>query len=351
AAALWPHADRRRWDTVRRRDDELPRPGRRGVPARVRPRLPPPAGGDQRAPPDARRRVPAPHRARDPRRRAGHGCRCPAAAGRRKETSMSEVYRGTWVVAYREVLRFVSDRVSVLASLVFPLLFLAIFGAGFSDVVWSMPGGVYLIVFMSPGIIAQSVLISALSTGMSVVSDREFGYLKEILVTPVSRTGIVLGKVAGAGGVALVQVFMLLVVAPIVGVHLDADIVLELVPVVIILTLGLSGLGILIASFMRSQQSFQLLLQLLVFPMVFLAGVFFPVDTVPTWMAVLSKVNPVTYGVDAIRQIFLGSGPARAGLGVTVLGHTMTLVEDVAVVGVVGILLLASAVWAFSRQE
>ncbi|MGE5333187.1 MAG: ABC transporter permease [Nitrososphaerota archaeon] len=226
---------------------------------------------------------------------------------------MSEVYRGTWVVAYREVLRFVSDRISVLASLVFPLLFLAIFGAGFSNVVGAMPGGVNLIVFMYPGIIAQSVLISALSTGISVVSDREFGFLKEILVTPVSRTGIVLGKVAGAAGVALAQAFMLLAVAPIVGVHLDVAIVLKLVPIVIVLTFGLSGLGILIASFMRSQQSFQLLLQLLVFPMVFLAGVFFPVNTVPTWMAVLSKINPVTYGVDAIRQIFLGG--TRHGLG------------------------------------
>ncbi len=264
---------------------------------------------------------------------------------------MSEVYRGAWVVAYREVLRFVSDRISVLASLVFPLLFLAIFGAGFSNVVGAMPGGVNLIVFMYPGIIAQSVLISALSTGISVVSDREFGFLKEILVTPVSRTGIVLGKVVGAGGVALVQAFMLLVVAPIVGVHLDVGIVLKLVPIVIILTLGLSGLGILIASFMRSQQSFQLLLQLLVFPMVFLAGVFFPVNTAPAWMAVLSKINPVTYGVDAIRQIFLGSGPARAGLGVTVMGHTMSLVEDVAIVGIVGVALLIAAAWAFGRQE
>src|SRR5262249_15609599 len=196
AAALWPHADRRRWDTVRRRDDELPRPGRRGVPARVRPRLPPPAGGDQRAPPDARRRVPAPHRARDPRRRAGHGCRCPAAAGRRKETSMSEVYRGTWVVAYREVLRFVSDRVSVLASLVFPLLFLAIFGAGFSNVVGAMPGGVNLIVFMYPGIIAQSGLISALSTGMAVLSHRAFRFLEEILVPALRPTRIGLRQAA-----------------------------------------------------------------------------------------------------------------------------------------------------------
>jgi ABC-2 type transport system permease protein len=264
---------------------------------------------------------------------------------------MSEVYRGTWVVAYREVLRFVSDRVAVLASLTFPLLFLAIFGAGFNNVVGTLPGGVNLIVFMYPGIIAQSVLISALSTGISVVSDREFGFLKEILVTPVSRAGIVLGKVAGAGGVALVQACILLAVAPIVGVHLDVGIVLKLVPVVAILTVGLSGLGILIASFMRSQQSFQLLLQLLVFPMVFLAGVFFPVNTVPAWMAFLSKINPVTYGVDAIRQIFLGSGPAQAGLGVTVLGHTMTLMEDIAVVSAVGIILLVAAVWAFARQE
>jgi ABC-2 type transport system permease protein len=264
---------------------------------------------------------------------------------------MSELYRGTWVVAYREVLRFVSDRIAVLASLTFPLLFLAIFGAGFTNVVGTLPGGVNLIVFMYPGIIAQSVLISALSTGISVVSDREFGFLKEILVTPVSRAGIVLGKVAGAGGVALVQACILLVVAPIVGVHLEVAIVLKLVPVVILLTLGLSGLGILIASYMRSQQSFQMVLQLLVFPMVFLAGVFFPVDTVPTWMAVLSKINPVTYGVDAIRQIFLGSGPAQAGLGVSVLGHTMTLPEDIAVMGVVGVILLGAAIWAFGRQE
>jgi ABC-2 type transport system permease protein len=134
-------------------------------------------------------------------------------------------------------------------------------------------------------------------------------------------------------------------------VPLDLGLVLKLAPTVAILTLGLSGLGILIASFIQSQRGFQLLLQLLVFPMVFLAGVFFPVNTVPTWLAVLSKVNPVTYGVDAIRQIFLGSGPARAGLGVSVLGHTMTLAEDVAIVGVVTVVLLLAAVWAFGRQE
>ena len=264
---------------------------------------------------------------------------------------MSEIARGAWVVAYRDLLTFVSDRFRMLASLAFPLLFLAIFGAGFANVVGRMAGGVNLVQFMYPGIIAQMVLTTSLFGGVSIVADREAGFLREILVAPISRAGIVLGKVAGTAGVALLQTLILLGIAPLVGVPLDAGIVLRLVPIVVILSFGLSGLGIMIASFARSQQGFQLLMQMLVFPMIFLAGVFFPVDSVPLWMAVLSKVNPVTYGVDAIRQVFLGSGPAGAGLGVTVLGHTMTLAEEVMVVSVLGVILVGGAVWAFGRQE
>lgn len=264
---------------------------------------------------------------------------------------MTEVYRGVWVVAYRDLLTFVGDRFRMMASLTFPLLFLAIFGGGFSEVIGRMAGGVDLLQFMYPGIIAQTVLTTSLFSGVSVVSDREDGFLREILVAPVSRTGIVLGKVAGAAAVALLQALVLLVIAPAVGVPLDAGIVLRLVPVLTILSLGLASLGILIASFAPSQEGFQLLMQMLVFPMIFLAGVFFPVDRVPLWMEVLSKVNPVTYGVDAVRQVFLGSGPAGAGLGVTVLGHTMTVAEEVAVVGVLGVVLVATAAWAFGRQE
>jgi ABC-2 type transport system permease protein len=263
---------------------------------------------------------------------------------------MNEVYRGTWVVAYREVLRFLRDRTQILTSITFPLLFLAIFGAGFSKVIGQLTPGVSLITFMYPGIIAMAVLTSALAAGISVVDDRDAGFLKEILVAPVSRTGVVLGKAVGATGVALLQATLLLCIAPILGVHLDLALVLKLLPVVVMLALGLSGLGILIASFITSQQGYQMLLQLLVFPMIFLAGVFFPVDRVPLWMAILSKANPVTYGVDAIRQIFLGSGPARAGLGVTVFDHTMTLLQEVAVVGLLGIVLLAGAAWAFHRH-
>ena len=264
---------------------------------------------------------------------------------------MRELYRGTWVVAYRDVLTFVGDRLRMIASLAFPLLFLLIFGGGFSEVIGVMAGGVDVLQFMYPGIVAQAVLATSLFSGLSVVSDRKSGFLREILVAPVSRAGIVLGKICGAVAVALLQVMVLLLVAPLVGVAVDAGVVLRLVPVVTILSFALSSLGILIASFARSEQGFQLLMQMLVFPMIFLAGVFFPVDRVPLWMEVLSKLNPVTYGVDAMRQAFLGSGPAGAGLGVTVMGRTMTLVQDMGVVAGLAVVLLGAATWAFGRQE
>lgn len=264
---------------------------------------------------------------------------------------MSEFARGVWVVAYRDLLNFVSDRFRMLASLTFPLLFLAIFGGGFSNVIGSMAGGVDIVQFMYPGIIAQAVLTTSLFAGVSVVSDREAGFLREILVAPLSRAGIVLGKATGSAAVALVQVLVLLVIAPIVDVPVDVTTVALLIPSVVVLSLVLSGLGILIGSFARSQQGFQLLMQMLVFPMIFLAGVFFPVDSVPLWMEVASKVNPVTYGVDAIRQVLLGSGPAGAGLGVTVLGHTMSLAEELAIVGALGVAALGGAMLAFGREE
>jgi ABC-2 type transport system permease protein len=261
---------------------------------------------------------------------------------------MAEIWRGTWVVAYRELLRFVNERSRLVSSLAFPLLFLVIFGAGFGKVIGSLAPGVDFIKFMYPGIVAQSVLTSSLFAGVSVVWDREFGFLREILVAPIGRPGIVFGKAIGATVTALLQTVILLVLTPFVGVSLSPVTVLELIPVVVILALGLSGLGILIASFMTSQQGFQLVIQLLIFPLIFLAGVFFPVNNVPDWLAVISKINPLTYGVDAVRQIFIGSLP---GLGVTVFVHTMTVIEDVVVVGALGALLLGGAVLAFSRQE
>jgi ABC-2 type transport system permease protein len=263
---------------------------------------------------------------------------------------MPEIWRGTWVIAYRELLRFVSERSRLFSSFFQPIIFLVIFGAGFGNVIGSLAPGVDFVQFMYPGIIAMGVLTSSLFAGVSVVWDREFGFLREVLVAPLARTGIVLGKAIGAAVVALLQVVLLLLISPIVGVALDPVMVLSLVPVVVILSIALSGLGILIASFMRSQQGFQLLIQVLIFPLIFLAGVFFPVNQAPDWLQVLSKINPMTYGVDAIRQIMLGSA-ASSGLGVEVFGQVMSVGQEVIIVALLGAVLLSAAVLGFRRQE
>jgi ABC-2 type transport system permease protein len=263
---------------------------------------------------------------------------------------MTEVWRGTWVVAYRELLRFVNERSRLFSSFFQPILFLVIFGAGFGNVIGALAPGVDFVKFMYPGIIAMGVLTSSLFAGVSVVWDREFGFLREVLVAPLARTGIVLGKAIGAAVVALLQVVLLLLISPVIGVAIDPATVLQLIPVVVILSISLSGLGILIASFMRSQQGFQLLIQVLIFPLIFLAGVFFPVSQAPDWLQVLSKLNPMTYGVDAIRQIMLGSA-ATSGLGVEVLGQVMSVGQEVVIVALLGALLLSAAVWGFRRQE
>jgi ABC-2 type transport system permease protein len=263
---------------------------------------------------------------------------------------MTEIWRGTWVVSYRELLRFINERSRLIGSFAQPLVFLIIFGAGFGNLIGSVAPGVNFLQFMYPGIIAMGVLTTSLFAGVSIVWDREFGFLRELLVAPLGRTGIVLGKAVGACAVALLQVALMLLIAPLLGVDLNVGMVLTLIPVVFVLSVALSGLGILIASFMRSQQGFQLLIQLLIFPLIFLAGVFFPINQAPDWLQVVSKFNPLTYGVDAIRQVFLGS-EASATLGVTVLGHTMTLAEEVALVAAFAVVLLSMAVWAFRRQE
>jgi ABC-2 type transport system permease protein len=263
---------------------------------------------------------------------------------------VAEIWRGTWVIAYRELLRFVNERSRLISSIIQPLIFLVIFGAGFGNVIGNLSPNVNFVQFMYPGIIAMGVLTSSLFAGVSIVWDREFGFLREVLVAPLARTGIVFGKALGAAVVALVQVLIMLAIAPIAGVSLDVWLVIRLIPIVVILSVALSGFGILLASFMRSQQGFQLLIQVLIFPLIFLAGVFFPVDKAPDWLQVLSKLNPMTYGVDAIRQVFLGA-PASAGLGVQIFGQTMTIAQEMLFVAGLGAVLFAAAVWAFRRQE
>ena len=170
-----------------------------------------------------------------------------------------------------------------------------------------------------------------------------------------------IGKALGGSLTAIGQGTIMLLIGPFLGLSITPILVIKLLPTLLILSLTLSGLGILMATRIRSQQGFQFLLNLMVFPLIFLSGVFFPIDGVPRWLQVVAKINPLSYGVDAIRQIFLGPGaisPAAelSGLeivstGITVFGHRMGVLEDIALLGIIGISLLAAGVWSFTRSE
>lgn len=256
-------------------------------------------------------------------------------------------FRSVWVIAYRELLRFVQDRPRMISSFGMPLVFLVVFGAGFGRLVGQLMPGLDYIQFMYPGILAMPIMMTSIMSGVSIVWDREFGFLKEVLVSPLNRSGVLVGKATGAAIIAIIQGSIMLAVAPILDVPVRARTVLVLIPLLLILSFSLSGLGLLIGARMRSQQGFQLLMQLVIFPMFFLSGIFFPVSRVATWLAVLSKLNPVTYGIDAVRQTFLGPEVA----GVTIFGHTVGIAGSAIVVAVAGAVFLSSATWVFNRRE
>lgn len=280
---------------------------------------------------------------------------------------MRSVFRGIWVIGYREVLRLSGQRARLVASLLTPLLFLALFGAGFNRLVGELAPGVDLVTFMFPGIVAMTVIMPSLFAGMSVVWDREFGFLREVLVAPLNRTGVALGKIGGGAAVATLEGLLLLLLAPLVGVTFGAAGFLELLPLLLLLSMSLSAFGILVGLRLRSQETFQTVMALLVFPILFLSGIFFPVEATPSWMTVAAKLNPVTYGVDAIRQVLLGGGASAEGglgavasdlglgvggegveLGVSVFGHVLGVGQEALILLVICAVLVALASRAFS---
>jgi ABC-2 type transport system permease protein len=278
-----------------------------------------------------------------------------AAAPPRPRSIQDEFLRGMWVVAYREILRLWHDKARLASSLAQPLLFFVMFGAGFGRLIGAMAGGVNFIQFLFPGIIAQTVFMTSIFSGLSVVWDREFGFLRELLVAPISRFGIVAGKVLGGAVLALFQACVVLILAPILKVHLSLGILLTVAPLLVLFSFSLSSLGILMASRIGSQQGFQMMMQLFIMPMIFLSGAFFPLNNVPPWLSLISKLNPLTYGVDAIRHAFLDPGAIAAHRpvvsSVVLFGHPMTMWDDAAVVAVLGSILLAAAIQAFATQE
>ena len=258
--------------------------------------------------------------------------------------------RGIYTIWYRDLLRFRRDKVRMVGSITFPLLFMVVFGSGLSGTMGMLAPGVDFSKFIFPGIVGMTVLMTSFTAGISVVWDREFGFLREILVAPISRVAVAVGKTLGGATIALIQGIVMLLFAPIFGVTLPLGVVLKLLPVMFLVAFALSAMGILLASRIKSMEAHQVIMQFFMFPMIFLSGVFFPVGNLPSWMGVLVKVNPATYGVDPIRQLVLGP-QTTTSLGLTVLGHTMSIADDLMVVAAFGVVMVVLAMWSFNIQE
>lgn len=258
--------------------------------------------------------------------------------------------RAIYIIWYRDILRFWHDKMRVMGSLTFPLLFLFIFGSGLSASMGLNNAPIDYIDFMFPGIIGMTVLTTSLMGGASLVWDKEFGFLKEVLVAPVSRASVAIGKVLGAATIALIPGLIIMIFAPVIGVSFSFLMVIKLLPLMFLLALSLSSLGIFLATRMKSIEAFQMIMQLLMMPMIFLSGVFFPLQGLPAWLNFLTKINPASYGVAPIREVVLGR-EISAPLSINVFGHTMTLWQNIAIVAAFGALMITLAMWSFSHQE
>lgn len=277
--------------------------------------------------------------------------------------------RAIYIIWYREVLRWWRNRSRTIGSFGMPILFLFIFGSGLSPAMGGLMGGmasapsgmeIDYVKYVFPGIIGMNVLMGSMMSGISIVWDREFGFLKEILVAPINRTAVALGKTLGGSTTGMIRGLLLLILAPLIGVSLTAGMMVKLVPLLFLISFSITSLGVLIAARMKSTEGFQVIMQFIIMPMIFISGALFPMRDLPTWMNFLVKVNPVTYAIDPLRKIiFEAQGlPAfvlemlpQAGLGVTLFGHAMTMGEDIAIIALFGAVMIAVAVWMFNIQD
>jgi ABC-2 type transport system permease protein len=259
---------------------------------------------------------------------------------------------GVYIIWYRDVLRFWRDRARLVGSLGQPLLFLVVFGSGLTASLGAgltrELGDVSYVRFLFPGIVAMAVLFTAIFSAISIVWDREFGFLREVLVAPVSRAAVVLGKALGGSTVAMFQGAILLILAPILGVSLNPLLVLKLLGLMFLTAFALSSMGILIAARLQSMEAFQMIMNFLVMPMFFLSGAFFPLRGLPGWMSVITRLDPLAYGVDPMRRLLLGADLAP---GIQIAGHRLGTVEDCLILAAFAAVMMVLAVLAFQAQE
>ncbi len=221
-------------------------------------------------------------------------------------------------LCWRELLRFARERSSLYATLARPLLWLVILGSGMQNAFRDQTGVSYA-AFMLPGIMTMTILFGGLFSGVSTVWDRELGFLKEILVAPISRVEIVLGKLLAGSLVTALQAMITLAFAPLIGVWIAPLSVVAVTGIVLLTSTGVVALALAIAGQMRSFEGFSNFANLVALPLFFLSGAMYPIENAPVWLRPFVWLNPMTYAVDAMRQVMLGVARHALSTDLTVM--------------------------------
>jgi ABC-2 type transport system permease protein len=262
----------------------------------------------------------------------------------------------TYAIWLRDFLTFSREKVRIVAMVGQPFFYLAILGRGIgSGMSFNGAGGVAYSQFMYPGVIGLSMLFTSIFSAMSIIWDREFGFLKEVLVAPVPRWGVAIGKSFGGATVALTQAVILLILAPLAGVWPGPVMILEIIALSFLIAFATTSLGVVIASRMTSMQGFQVVMNFLVLPLYFLSGAMFPMSKAPGWMRALMTIDPLTYGVDGLRNVVFSHASAPEGSRPIIdiareaglLQHSLGV--DVAVTLFAAIALALAGVWSFNK--
>lgn len=249
--------------------------------------------------------------------------------------------RALYTLWLREIKRFIRDRARVIISFVQPLLWLVVFAGGFGArlVIPSIDYQQYLF----PGIIGQTLLFTAMFMGISVIWDKEFGFMKEVLVAPVSRFTIFMGKMFGDSTAAMLQGVIVFAFGFLLGIPFDPITILPALPVMLLITVGLVSVGLIIASFIGSLENFGAIQTFINLPLFFLSGALFPTTGpgTPEWLRIASAFDPLTYGVDALRTVILGSAWTPL----------QPLYIDLGIVAIFDVVMIGVGTWAFSRMK
>jgi ABC-2 type transport system permease protein len=274
------------------------------------------------------------------------------------ERSLRHDLRAVSMVWRRELIRFRSDRLRAITALIQPVLFLFILGTGLSRLAsHGLPAGVDFRTFIYPGVLAMSVLFTAIFSAASIVWDREFGFLREMLVAPVRRWAIVVGKCLGGATVATFQGVIFLALAGVAHVPYSPTLLLVLAGELLLLSFTLTAFGVMMAARIKQIQAFMALTQMTVMPLFFLSGALYPLNGLPGWLTVLTRIDPLTYVVSPMRDAVFShlsiSPLAAAALspGITWFGWEVPVGLSLAMVAIMGAAMLGIGIAEFRKTE